>query len=309
MNIKPISSDLGVDVDGIDLTEPIADADAAELRRLTDRHHLVRFRGQHLEPADQIRCLGVFGTVGDERQDGSLHGRMTNAHQSGTGLKALPWHSDFASTPYPYPMISLYAVEAHGTISATKFVSAARAYAALSDDLKQQIESLIVLNVAKPSGEFIRIDWESEWKRIIAGQFDGVLTRLPAVIEHPRTRQKLLYVSEMFSGGFQGVPYAEGSALLAELFDTLYDEDHVLTHSWEPGDLVLWDNLALQHSREAVPAPSDGEGIGRRTFTRVVVSDQLAFLFAYLPGLRGTLTGNFGDQLNVKRATPEPSGV
>jgi taurine dioxygenase len=294
MNVTALAPDLGVEVEGIDLAEPLADGDAEFLRDMWDRHHLIRVRQQSLEPADQVRCLARFGTVGDERQDGTLHGRMTNRHASGTGLKALPWHSDFASTPYPYAAISLYAEEAAGAISGTRFASAVRAYDSLPTDLKHRIKNLEVLNVAKPNGEFSQIDFGAEWDRIVDGSFDGVVTSLPAVISHPRTGQSILYVSAMFSAGFRGMPYAESHMLLTELFSHLYDDQHIFTHEWQPGDMLLWDNLALQHSREAVPSPAPGTQAGVRTFTRVVVTDTLEELFVYLPGLRDTLTGNFG---------------
>jgi alpha-ketoglutarate-dependent taurine dioxygenase len=41
--------------------------------------------------------------------------------------------------------------------------------------------------------------------------------------------------------------------LLEALFEHLYaPEDKVLAHHWRTGDLVLWDNLALQHARPNV---------------------------------------------------------
>jgi alpha-ketoglutarate-dependent taurine dioxygenase len=292
MKTTALMPDMGVDVEGVNLAE-LGDEDADALRRLCERHHLVRVRGQTLEPGDQVRCVSRFGPVADERQDGTFYGRMTNRHVSGSGLKALPWHSDFASTPYPYPIISLYAEEAAGAISGTRFVSAIRAYNALPEELKRRIADLEVLNVAKPSGEFSHIDFSAEWERIRTGSFDGVVTRLPAVREHPKTGEKLLYVSAMFSAGFDGLAYSEGSELLTELFATLYDDAHTFTHSWSPGDFLLWDNVALQHSREAVAPPAPDAKQAVRTFTRVVVSDGLDDLFAYLPGLRETLSGNF----------------
>jgi hypothetical protein len=38
---------------------------------------------------------------------------------------------------------------------------------------------------------------------------------------------------------------------------------HILSHRWKTGDLVLWDNIALQHSRGA--GPIDGRWRLRRT--------------------------------------------
>jgi taurine dioxygenase len=40
--------------------------------------------------------------------------------------------------------------------------------------------------------------------------------------------------------------------LLGELFDHLYAPTNVLAHEWREKDLVIWDNVAVQHSRPDV---------------------------------------------------------
>ena len=44
---------------------------------------------------------------------------------------------------------------------------------------------------------------------------------------------------------------SEGRALLRDLFDVMYDSSNVIDHHWAVGDLVLWDNISLQHGRPA----------------------------------------------------------
>ena len=65
----------------------------------------------------------------------------------------------------------------------------------------------------------------------------------------------------------------ESDALLAELFSYLYADDAVYEHSWQADDLVVWDNLALQHARGAV-------GEGARTLQRVTCT-RLTYLEQY----------------------------
>ena len=50
----------------------------------------------------------------------------------------------------------------------------------------------------------------------------------------------------------------------------MYAPDNVYEHTWQVGDLLVWDNLALQHARDAVN--------GRRTLRRVPVGTVLARL-------------------------------
>jgi taurine dioxygenase len=49
-----------------------------------------------------------------------------------------------------------------------------------------------------------------------------------------------------------GLPPEESEALIQELFSRLYADDNIYSHSWQTNDLIIWDNLALQHCR---PAP------------------------------------------------------
>ena len=50
-----------------------------------------------------------------------------------------------------------------------------------------------------------------------------------------------------------GVGAAESDALLADLFDVLYDDANTYAHEWAVGDLVVWDNVALHHGRRDFP--------------------------------------------------------
>ena len=61
------------------------------------------------------------------------------------------------------------------------------------------------------------------------------------------------------------LPDDESEALLQELFDVLYDPTEVYEHTWQVGDLVVFDNLALQHARGNVLA--DGPA---RTLRKVI---------------------------------------
>ena len=44
---------------------------------------------------------------------------------------------------------------------------------------------------------------------------------------------------------------SEGRALLRDLFEVMYDSSNVIEHHWAVGDLLLWDNISLQHGRPA----------------------------------------------------------
>ena len=61
----------------------------------------------------------------------------------------------------------------------------------------------------------------------------------------------------------------ESRALLAEIFEKyLYIEANEYRHNWALGDLVVWDNMAMQHARKPCPLSE-----GARSFRRVAVCE------------------------------------
>ena len=77
-------------------------------------------------------------------------------------------------------------------------------------------------------------------------------TTKPIGLNHPRTGRTILYVSQMMTSNVAGLPSEESEELLQTLFSYLYDPAHSWQHDWRTGDLVLWDNQAVQHGRPNV---------------------------------------------------------
>ena len=56
----------------------------------------------------------------------------------------------------------------------------------------------------------------------------------------------------MMTTEIEGLPPDESERLLEELFDVLYEPRCSFEHHWRTGDLVVWDNLAVQRTRGTV---------------------------------------------------------
>src|SRR5207248_1449242 len=80
------------------------------------------------------------------------------------------------------------------------------------------------------------------------------------------TGRPYLFVNENMTPLIIGLSPSESEALLEELYAALYVRDDVYEHAWHPGDLVLWDNLAVQHARGRVSAD-------KRTLQRVSITE------------------------------------
>lgn len=60
---------------------------------------------------------------------------------------------------------------------------------------------------------------------------------------------------------------AESTQLIEALFAHLYQPAHRYVHRWQAGDLMIWDNHALQHGRPDVGTDEP------RTLRRVCVGE------------------------------------
>jgi taurine dioxygenase len=78
------------------------------------------------------------------------------------------------------------------------------------------------------------------------------LIAAPVEHRHPRTDSSLLYVSQGMTREIIELGSEESEDLLEELFEHLYRSEHVYAHEWREGDLIVWDNFAVQHGRPNV---------------------------------------------------------
>jgi len=271
MKTTPLTDDFGVEVSDIDLREPISDDQARELHRLFSENHLLVVRGQDLDEHQQVDFAGTVGTPRKNR-DGTSHAWISNAREDGlAGGARLLFHSDAAFKSTPVAGISLYGVELDDESSPTVFASSVDAWDRLDDDLRATVADLEVEHVIDlHSDDFHRtrsseIDWETadsaRYRRAThpLGLYDAASDRT------------CLFVNEQQSSHVIGMEEKASDELFARLFEVLYDESRMYTHQWQIGDLIVWNNVALQHGR-----PAQQRNASARTLRRVVLTETFA---------------------------------
>ena len=70
-------------------------------------------------------------------------------------------------------------------------------------------------------------------------------------------------IDELLMDRIVGWERDESEAARAEAHRSLYAADNLYVHNWRVGDLVVWNNIALQHGRPELPE------WGARTLRRV----------------------------------------
>ena len=246
-----------VQLDGVRSAESflaLGAEEKAELVRLYQRDGLLLLRGLELDLAEQNAVCSVFGPVSPPD-----HPFISNVREDGIlGDFQLLFHHDIPYVPVPYLGGALYGLEVEAGTSPTRFASGYLAYERLAEPLRRRVEALNAIHVRS------RLP---DRRTRLADLHPGDPGAVHAVVgRHPVTGRAYLFVDEQMTGAVIGLPETEGDALLDELFSALYAEDAVYEHAWENGDLIVWDNRAVQHGRRALTTP------GTRTLQRVNIA-------------------------------------
>jgi len=263
-----VLSPFGAEVD-IDLRVRPAEQDAA-LQRLFRQHHLLVFRGQALTAEEQLEFMALFGRPLRSAIDGVGYITNEDVPENVLGNSELAFHSDLSFSPQPFDAISLQAVQVADGRSTTRFVDGARAYRRLPPDLQDRIGNLHTLQV---------FGGPNLGGRNGADVAEHLPSHVhPVVMRHPQTAEEFLYVCYNQTARIVELDENESDALIGELFDHLYAPAEIYEHAWHNGDLVVWDNLAIQHARGAT-----GD-VGVRRLQRAVAAE--AGFFEQYPAFR-----------------------
>lgn len=244
----------GVEID-CDLAEPVTAERTRLLAALLARGGYLLARGQELTMEQQTALMEPIGPIIRRPQENGYISTDVGAPSSRTELS---FHADAAYTDAPFAAISLHAVDVVDEASGTRFVNAEHAYASLPGRLRARLDAACA--------EMISPTLEGVGVRACDARDPEATQRakFPAVRLNPRTGRPCIGVSEMHTARLSGMEWEDSHALLGQIYDHLYAAHNATEHRWRRGDIVLWDNLTLQHARGSL------EGAGRRVLQRVV---------------------------------------
>ena len=257
--VSPLSDTIGAEIFGLDLSRPMSPSVVEALREAFHEHLILLFRGQDLTWERQIDFAGLFGPLGvrkrkaDDRPEGKEADHMmlvSNIRKDGKPIGSLPdgemlFHHDMCYVPAPDMATLLYAIEPTRDGGHTLFANMYAAYETLPDDLKAAIEGREVLQIYNyiPTLRVDPDDDRQKWDHYVQ----------PAVIIHPVTGRKALYINQLMSARLEGVPRDESDAVLAAIRAHLDRPELSYAHAWRPGDLMMWDNYCTCHARTDFP--------------------------------------------------------
>jgi alpha-ketoglutarate-dependent taurine dioxygenase len=253
LRIRQLHPTFGVEINGLEPCVPLDDATLQTLKQLLDEKALLVFRDINVDkPFQNYISHAVIGRAVPPARDAVAEKReafVSNKEENGIApFGRLLFHSDMMWCEDACEVISLYGVDVEQPSPPTLFVSAAEAWKTLAPHLRARVEGRLAEHVHDLSYE--RSGGDAD---VLTAQFaDQDCVRFPIDRPNPRTGQALLYVCQQMTSGIADMAKGESEALLEELFRHLYAPQNVFEHHWRKGDLVLWDNLALQHARPNV---------------------------------------------------------
>ncbi len=259
--LEPLHPGFAARASGVDLTTLDDPAAFDALRAAMDCHGVLVFHGQSFTDASQMAFA--------QRFDGALHSKtgaaalgasrlgteavadISNVDETGELLAAEDrrrmyalgnrlWHTDasFQDPPGRYSMLSARVVPTEG--ADTEYADMRAAHDALDLGLRERIAHLHAHHSIAHSRRTLGFEFSPEE----AAKLEGAVH--PLVRTNPRTGRRALYLASHASRIVE-MPVPEGRLLLIELTEHATQPRFVYRHRWQPGDLVIWDNLATMH--------------------------------------------------------------
>jgi taurine dioxygenase len=265
---------MAIAVEGIDLNQPLAAAQAASLRQALNDNLVLCIRGQTLAPVVYREAMRVFGTLVPQTRTGNLHDEvpeiliLSSADRDVLGdgkplVVGAHWHSDDSYKAMPCALTILYGVAVPPTGGDTQFVNMYAAYDGLSPETRRRIDLLKVVHTYDSSRKGTRI---ARLKSEDAAALPPSVLH-PLVRTHPETGRRALYMNPNRMEEIAGMARGESDALLDELIAHATQPHYQYRHRWRLGDILVWDNRCTMHKANAdYPAGS------RRVMQRLMVA-------------------------------------
>ncbi|MFZ4758848.1 MAG: TauD/TfdA dioxygenase family protein [Burkholderiaceae bacterium] len=255
IRVRPLTEHIGAEIDHVDLSRPISQAEFDDINTALVAHSVLVFRDQDLPPALHVDFSARFGRlVGHIVQRFSVEDfpevtyisnvRNERGEMIGADRAGMIWHSDMSYFRRPMLGSMLYGVECPPEGADTQFASMFAAYDALPARLREILaRSRGVHDYAWHYATYL----SHRTPLTEAEKAQAPPVSHPAIRTHPVSRRPAIYVSEGLTRTLEGMDEAAGRELVLEASAFATQPQFVYSHRWRPRDLVVWDNRSTMH--------------------------------------------------------------
>jgi taurine dioxygenase len=247
--VRPLTPVIGAEIEGIDLSAGLSDAQFAEVRRALLEWKVIFFRDQdiateqHLDFGRRFGPLEVFPFAPPKPGYPEV---LAITHNEKSRGRENTWHSDVTWREIPSLGSILRAIEVPPVGGDTLFADMYMAYEGLSDEIKECIDGRVAVH------DFPHIRRDFRKKGVSEAEieaFEKTYPKVehPVVRTHPETGRKGLYVNAAFTQSIVGIEPEESGALLKRLYAQAAIPEYQCRFRWRKNSIAFWDNRACQH--------------------------------------------------------------
>jgi taurine dioxygenase len=281
IKVEALGGTIGAEIHGVDLSRDLDNQTFSEIRQAFDENAVIFFRDQEITPEQHLAFGARFGAF--------------DIHPFAAGLSEHPeilpvireaddtvrgfgngWHSDVTFYERPPLGSILYALESPAHGGDTMFANMYQAYDALSDGLKETLDSMTAIHSAGDTygaksdgaGRVAR----NRSMKIRYGDDAEAEMEHPVIRTIPETGRKALFINRTYTKNFKGWTREESRPLLEYLWNHAIRPEFTCRFRWRQGSIAFWDNRCTLHN-----AIADYNG-QRREMHRVTIIGERPFL-------------------------------
>lgn len=251
LTITPLSSALGAQIDGVDLTLPLTEEQRTAIERALLEHQVIFFKNQTITPQQQARFAANFGdlhihpiypNVPEQPEVLVLDTAVTDVRDNAV------WHTDVTFLPTPAMGAVLSAKQLPAFGGDTLWASGIAAFEGLSKPLQALLDGLTATHDFTKSFPLERFgstpDDLARWEQT---RKNNPPLSHPVIRTHPVSGRKSLFVNEGFTTKINELSEAESEAILKLLFAHATRPEYTIRWRWQENDVAFWDNRVTQH--------------------------------------------------------------
>ena len=248
LTIRPLAHAVGAEIGGVDLSTSLSETTVTAIQGALAQHGVVVFRDQTLTPEAHIAAARHFGAININRFFAKLENHpeisLVVKEPEQTANIGGGWHTDHSYDTHPALGSMLYAREVPPTGGDTLFASMYAAHDALSEGLQHTLSGLRAVHSSRHVFGKDRPDMKGRIGNPGLATQDAVH---PAVIIHPESGKKALFVNPGFTLRFDGWTVEESEPLLQYLYRHAARPEFTCRLQWKNGSLAFWDNRSTWH--------------------------------------------------------------
>jgi alpha-ketoglutarate-dependent taurine dioxygenase len=231
-DIRKVTSNIGAEVQGIDLSDELDGDTVAALRLALNRHRALVFSDVHLDDAGQQRFVNSFGPLTTAHPTvpsvaGALHVLPVDSERG----KSNHWHTDVTFVVNPPQLSSLRSIVVPPYGGETLIADSGAAYRALPEPLARFAETLWAVHTNRYDYAVAPDLDEAATERRKVFTSTEYETAHPVVRVHPLTGERGLFIGG-FARGIVGLSQDESRDILRVLQSYVTRPEHVLRWRW-----------------------------------------------------------------------------